>query len=551
MSYSNLAETILDYALAEAKRTQSVNVLPVHLLAGIRGWNSKKFDEIFPNTLTKIKDALAAVPSESAKPKGPDEAADKYLAQISNAADAWHVVETVLALDAVVNARPSNSQEVAKEGAGDGHSEEPAHPEVALSRISLDAALGKRIAAILSLSEREVIETISHDIAYVAFTVAGAYTSQEAALLQAAVDIALPESALRNERSTLMNQLGKVGNEEAGALARAYALGLVGVASFAASIDEQVTEKEVASIDELRMSLREELAQIQHSLGIAPKSNFDKIFGDVIGLETVKKELRQRIDYFTVVKRRSERGLSTAGHSMHMAFLGNPGTGKTTVARLFAKVLNEMNFLQSEKIVEVDRSGLVGEFVGHTEKKTNDVVNSALGGVLFIDEAYGLVDGYETQKGFGEEAIDVLVKRMEDERNQLMVVVAGYAEPMRKFLDSNEGLKSRIPLQIVFPDYSANELVEVAKRFANIDGFHMDDSCVIKFQAIASQIVETKSYANARDIRNMYERTVRNQFTRIAAMGELATTREMVTLVDLDVAELDHDVSRAKQIGFR
>jgi SpoVK/Ycf46/Vps4 family AAA+-type ATPase len=299
------------------------------------------------------------------------------------------------------------------------------------------------------------------------------------------------------------------------------------------------------------MSLREELGQIQHSIGIVPKSNFEKIFGDVIGLETVKKELRQRIDYFTVVKRRSERGLSTAGHSMHMAFLGNPGTGKTTVARLFAKVLNEMNFLQSEKIVEVDRSGLVGEFVGHTEKKTNDVVNSALGGVLFIDEAYGLVDGYETQKGFGEEAIDVLVKRMEDERDQLMVVVAGYADPMRKFLDSNEGLKSRIPLQIVFPDYSANELVEVAKRFADIDGFHMDDSCVTKFQVIASQIVETKSYANARDIRNMYERTVRNQFTRIAAMGELATTREMVTLVDIDVAELDLDASRTKTIGFR
>ena len=381
--------------------------------------------------------------------------------------------------------------------------------------------------------------------------VLGVYSEKESAERQEATDFSLPTELVAASRSDILNQLGSVESSDASALAHSYALGLVGVASFAASMDDQVTENEVSVIDQLRVSLREELAKINQTPEIAPKTNFDDLFSDIIGLDSVKKELRQRIAYFTVVQRRTARGLAPADHSMHMAFLGNPGTGKTTVARLFAKALHEMNFLESDKIVEVDRSGLIGEYMGHTEKKTNEIVDSALGGVLFIDEAYALVDGYSSQKGYGEEVVDVLVKRMEDNRDRLMVVVAGYAEPMQNFLNSNEGLKSRIPLHLTFPDYSANELVEVAKRFAFKDGFQMDDACVEKFRSIASSIVGSKSFANARDIRNVYERTVRNQFTRIAALGDLATTKEMVTLVDADVAEPNPgEVVKAKQIGF-
>ena len=400
--------------------------------------------------------------------------------------------------------------------------------------------------------ELSVIEKlVGQDIAFVSSAVLGVYSEKESAELQEATDFSLPTELVAASRSDILNQLGSVGSSDASALAHSYALGLVGVASFAASMDDQVTENEVSVIDQLRVSLREELAKINQTPEIAPKTNFDDLFSDIIGLDSVKKELRQRIDYFTVVQRRKARGLATADHSMHMAFLGNPGTGKTTVARLFAKALHEMNFLESDKIVEVDRSGLIGEYMGHTEKKTNEIVDSALGGVLFIDEAYALVDGYSSQKGYGEEVVDVLVKRMEDNRDRLMVVVAGYAEPMQNFLNSNEGLKSRIPLHLTFPDYSANELVEVAKRFAFKDGFQMDDACVEKIRSIASSIVGSKSFANARDIRNVYERTVRNQFTRIAALGDLATTKEMVTLVDADVAEPNPgEVVKAKQIGF-
>ena len=558
MSYSNLAETILDYAVTEAKRTQSEKVSPVHLLAAIRQWNIRKFDEKFPDTTEKITNALAGVPSQSARPDGPDDAVVKFLDQIDDPEDAWKVAETLLALDAVINAKPAGIQEEATETSTPHFARrskpteavEISEPEVSLAKISINTVMVSQIAVALKLDLAKTEELVSQDIAYTASAVLGVYSEKETAVLQEATDFSLPTKLVATSRSDILQRLGSVGSSDAGVLAHTYALGLVGVASFAASMDDQVTENEVAVIDELRMFLRTELAEIKQSK-MSSKTSFDELFVDIIGLESVKKELRQRIDYFTVVQRRKARGLATANHSMHMAFLGNPGTGKTTVARLFAKALHEMNFLESDKIVEVDRSGLIGEYMGHTEKKTNEIVDSALGGVLFIDEAYALVDGYSSQKGYGEEVVDVLVKRMEDNRDRLMVVVAGYAEPMQNFLNSNEGLKSRIPLHLTFPDYSANELVEVAKRFAFKDGFQMDDACVEKFRSIASSIVGSKSFANARDIRNVYEQTVRNQFTRIAALGDLATTKEMVTLVDADVAEPNPgEVVKAKQIGF-
>lgn len=559
MSYSNLAETILDYAVTEAKRTQSEKVSPVHLLAAIRQWNIRKFDEKFPDTTEKIRNALAGIPSQSARPDGPDDSVVTYLGQIDDPEDAWKVAETLLALDAVINAIPAVPQEetTATETRSFARRSRPTEAvetsqlEVSLAKISIDTLMVAQIVEALQLELSVIEKLVGQDIAFVSSAVLGVYSEKESAELQEASDFSLPTELVAASRSDILNQLGSVGSSDASALAHSYALGLVGVASFAASMDDQVTENEVSVIDQLRVSLREELAKINQTPEIAPKTNFDDLFSDIIGLDSVKKELRQRIDYFTVVQRRKARGLATADHSMHMAFLGNPGTGKTTVARLFAKALHEMNFLESDKIVEVDRSGLIGEYMGHTEKKTNEIVDSALGGVLFIDEAYALVDGYNSQKGYGEEVVDVLVKRMEDNRDRLMVVVAGYAEPMQNFLNSNEGLKSRIPLHLTFPDYSANELVEVAKRFAFKDGFQMDDACVEKIRSIASSIVGSKSFANARDIRNVYEQTVRNQFTRIAALGDLATTKEMVTLVDADVAEPNPgEVVKAKQIGF-
>lgn len=551
LSYSNLAETILDYAMAEAKRTESEKVSTAHLLAAIRQWNVSKFDELFPEKTEKIMNALAAIPSQSVRPIGPDTQTMELLEKIDNPADAWQVVETLLHMDFMMNATSTEQISPSHQKNGEVISEQENKTEVKLSKIPIDRGMALGIAAALHATEDEIENLIVDDIAVVTFGVTGSYSEHESGILVSAVDFPMPILLNRKTRSNLVTRLALSESVDASDLARAYALGLVATASFAASIDEVVTSEEIASIDDLRVVLRNELAAAKKTSGKYSQSTFDDIFLDIIGLDSVKKELRQRIDYFTVVQRRTARGLRTNDHSMHMAFLGNPGTGKTTVARLFAKVLSDLSFLESEKLVEVDRSGLIGEFIGHTEKKTNEVVDSALGGVLFIDEAYALVDGYQNQKGYGDEAIDVLVKRMEDNRDRLMVVVAGYDQPMQEFLANNEGLKSRIPVKLKFPDYSANELVQVAERFAVNDGFHMEESCIKKFQSVAVLIVNETTSGNARDIRNVYERTVRNQFTRIAQLGDLATTKEMVTLIAEDVDEISFTPAIKKQIGFR
>ena len=247
-----------------------------------------------------------------------------------------------------------------------------------------------------------------------------------------------------------------------------------------------------------------------------------------IGLGEVKREVNNLINMATVFKRREETGLPNADISLHMVFTGNPGTGKTTVARLVAKIYKQLGFLSKGQLIETDRSGLVAGYVGQTAGKVTDVVNSALGGILFIDEAYALArKGMEND--FGHEAIDTLVKLMEDHRDDLVVIVAGYTDEMHDFLTSNPGLISRFNKYIDFPDYTDDELMAILEMNAGRQGYRVAEAAkaVVRGMLVKMTLSERMDFGNARGMRNTLEKLVQAQANRLAACeGEV--TRDML-----------------------
>ncbi|MBQ6468511.1 MAG: AAA family ATPase [Lachnospiraceae bacterium] len=270
---------------------------------------------------------------------------------------------------------------------------------------------------------------------------------------------------------------------------------------------------------------------------------------ELIGLKDIKKDVRELADFAKVQKMRKDQGMKSVPVSLHLVFTGNPGTGKTTVARILGKLYNKIGILSKGQLVEVDRSGLVAGYLGQTAIKVQEVIQSAIGGVLFIDEAYSLA---QENDSFGQEAIDTLLKAMEDHRDDLIVIVAGYTEPMRHFIDSNPGLKSRFNKYIEFPDYTVDELEQIFYLNCKKYDYVVDYRAKEKIREMITQRRMEKliNFANAREVRNMFEMIITNQASRVARMenpkpGDL----KKITVADLtetDYAEEDEKKGKAK-----
>jgi|GEM_PF-1012091 len=256
----------------------------------------------------------------------------------------------------------------------------------------------------------------------------------------------------------------------------------------------------------------------------------------VIGLANVKQQIRGMYDWLAFQKEREQKGLeNNSTQTLHMVFTGNPGTGKTTVARIISRMFYSLGIFPSYKEpVEVSRPDLVGQYVGHTEEKTTQVINSALGGVLFIDEAYSLARN-ESGVDYGQDAINVLVKMMEDHRDNLIVILAGYKKEMKDFFEANSGLKSRFPIVIDFEDYSVEELLAIADKQCTSSGFVLDDGAREKLASLFATAKQCDDFGNGRYVRNVLEQAKRNLSSRIRKGPSNHTKKMLTTITAADI----------------
>ncbi|WP_298544639.1 AAA family ATPase [uncultured Aquimarina sp.] len=318
------------------------------------------------------------------------------------------------------------------------------------------------------------------------------------------------------------------------------------IASLITKADGTISEEETALLKKINSKLqhpKEKLEGVKQT-EIDENETLDDVMdelNELIGLDNIKTSVKELSNFLKVQKLREEKGLKNVNNSLHSVFMGPPGTGKTTVARLVSKIYKHLGYLEKGHLVETDRTGMVAGYVGQTALKVEEVIKTSLDGVLFIDEAYSLAK--DNKKDFGNEAVEVLLKKMEDHRDQLVVIVAGYPDEMEEFIESNPGLQSRFNRYFTFDHYKPKELIGIFELFCLKNDFVLADEAKEKLEFIFDKLYEKrhKSFGNARVARNLFEKIIEYQANRIVSITPL-TEELLKTIVEDDIPPINQTV---------
>ena len=347
-----------------------------------------------------------------------------------------------------------------------------------------------------------------------------------------------------NIKSDTLFILGAIINNMDNEIGKQYHLLLYRYASIIAKADGTITTKEADFLKSIMSPWNNEISKSELESNTATYVSTPEKQGgmeqltQLTGLELVKNDVATLVNFIKIQKVRASKGMKAPSLSYHCVFIGNPGTGKTTVARILACIYKELGILEKGHLVETDRSGLVAEYVGHTAVKTNKIIDSAIGGVLFIDEAYSLVTN--SSNDYGKEAIATLLKRMEDDRERLVVILAGYTQEMKEFIDSNPGLQSRFNRYIEFKDYSEEELLQIYLGNLKKYEYVITDGAIEKMKRVINKAIINKdhNFGNARWVRNIFEKTLEIQANRLATDGNISN-ESLTTITEDDIIEND------------
>ncbi|XHX78356.1 MAG: AAA family ATPase [Stenomitos frigidus ULC029] len=421
------------------------------------------------------------------------------------------------------------------------------------------------LAKILQICGRSHGELASNEL--LAFLVVFALIKQDTEKLHIAIDmwdtasevrrntekemlkllLELTNGTSQNEQLALPSVLNRFDEEKGTNYLDKVVNALYRFAQVIVKADGKVTMQEMAALSRIWQLLhsynRSDSAQATAPENFSlPVQNVDDVLAELnklVGMENIKTEVRTLTNFLRVQQARSQRGMAKTPTSLHAVFSGPPGTGKTTVARLMGKIFKELGFLAKGHLVETDRAGMVASHIGGTAEKVDALVKSALDGVLFIDEAYALKPLNSTQD-FGQEAIDVLIKRMEDYRNRLVVIVAGYTDEMVTFVESNPGLKSRFNRYFYFKDYTPDELVAIFNKLSKDSHFKPTEAANQTLRALLNTLYDRRdrTFGNARLVRNLFEKTIEQQANRLAVISTL-TDEVLTTIQPEDIPPLE------------